>query len=203
MIKNIIFDFGDIFINLDKEATLNRIGQLGLTELDENMIRMNESYEKGLVTTTDFVQYYHHLLPHTSKEQLIQAWNAIILDFPEYRLQFVEKLAQNGRYRMFLLSNTNELHITEVKKNMTDVRYDRFKQCFEKFYLSHEIHLRKPDTEIYEYVLSENNLKGDETLFIDDTEVNITAAKSTGILGWHLIPGKDDITRLFEQSFFI
>ncbi|WP_340063420.1 HAD family phosphatase [Ascidiimonas aurantiaca] len=203
MIKNIIFDFGDIFINLDKEATLRKIGQLGLRELDDNMIRMNESYEKGLVTTTDFVQYYHHLLPHTSKEQLIQAWNAIILDFPEYRLQFAERLAKKGNYRMFLLSNTNELHITEVKKSMTGVRYDRFKQCFEKFYLSHEIHLRKPDTEIYKYVLSENNLQSEETLFIDDMESNVLAAKNAGIQSWHLIPGKDDVTQLFEQSFFM
>ncbi|XLS30887.1 HAD family hydrolase [Flavobacteriaceae bacterium M23B6Z8] len=200
-IKNIVFDFGDIFIDLDKPATLNRIQQLGLQELTPEMVKMNETYEKGLVSTQDFVKYYHHLLPHTSREQLIEAWNAIILDFPEYRLKFIEDLSRRKQYRLFLLSNTNELHIAQVKKRMTEDRYKRFKSCFEQFYLSHEIYLRKPDAEIFQYVTKQNRLIPQQTLFIDDTLENVKASETIGWNGWHLIPGEDDIVDLPKKNF--
>ena len=198
-IKNIIFDFGDIFIDLEKPATMQKIQKLGLQELSPEMVKMNESYEKGLVETNDFVNYYHHILPHASKEELIEAWNAIILDFPEYRLKFIEKMAEENKFNLFLLSNTNELHIEAVIKRMTLSRYTRFKQCFKKFYLSHEIHKRKPDHEIYNFVLDANNLVAQETIFIDDTFENVEAAKQVGIHGWNLIPGEEDITELFSK----
>ncbi len=198
-IKNIIFDFGDIFIDLDKPATMNRIQKLGLHELSPEMIKMNESYEKGLVETNDFVNYYHHILPNASKEELEEAWNAIILDFPEYRLKFIEKMAADNKFNLFLLSNTNELHIKAVIKRMTIERYERFKQCFKQFYLSHEIHKRKPDHEIYNFVLEANNLVAKETLFIDDTFENVEAATEVGIHGWNLTPGEEDITQLFSK----
>jgi FMN phosphatase YigB (HAD superfamily) len=195
-LRNIVFDFGDIFIDLDKPATLKHIQKLGLRTLTPDMISMNESYEKGLVSTADFVNYYHHILPHAHKEQLIKAWNSIILDFPEYRLNFIEKLGRENQYKLYLLSNTNELHIEEVKKRMTLSRYNRFKACFNKFYLSHEIHLRKPDHEIFHFVLSENSLIPEQTLFIDDTLENVEAAREVGLNGWHLIPGEEDIVDL-------
>lgn len=201
-IKNIVFDFGDIFINLDKPATLNQIQALGLKELTPEMIKMNETYEKGLVSTPDFIKYYRHLLPHTRKQQLIDVWNAIILDFPEYRLKFIENLCEQNQYRLFLLSNTNELHIEQVKKRMTNTRYQRFKACFEQFYLSHEIYLRKPDPDIYEFVTKQNGLIPQQTLFIDDTPENIQASKIAGWHGWHLVPGEEDIVDLPTKNFF-
>ncbi|WP_340198433.1 HAD-IA family hydrolase [Ascidiimonas sp. W6] len=201
-IKNIVFDFGDIFINLDKPATLLRMKKLGLKELSPELVKMNESYEKGLISTSHFVQYYHHLFPQVEKEELVQAWNAIILDFPEYRLNFLEKLANKKNFRLFLLSNTNELHISAVKNSMSDTKYERFKSYFEKFYLSHEIHLRKPDLEIFNFVIQENGLNPQQTLFVDDTLENVLAAKEAGWKGWHLIPGEEDIINLLDKNFF-
>ena len=94
------------------------------------------------------------------------------------------------------MSNTNEIHIDWVKEDWGMERYDEFKSCFEKFYLSHEIHLRKPNTDIYEFVLSENQLKPDETFFIDDTKVNTDAASAIGIKTWNIDPRNEDITNL-------
>ncbi|NER13295.1 HAD-IA family hydrolase [Leptobacterium flavescens] len=203
MIKNIIFDFGDIFIDLDKQATLKHMQLLGLKEVTAEMTHINHDYERGLVSTTEFVGFYKNLFPNASEKELEDAWNAIILDFPEYRLDFIESLARENNYRLFLLSNTNELHIKRVIERMGKDRYDRFYKCFEQFYLSHEIQLRKPDKEIYEFVMKQNGLKESESFFIDDTEENTRAAEAMGIRSWNLIPGVDDITKLFNLKELI
>lgn len=195
-LKNIIFDFGDIFIDLDKEAPLKKVKKLGLKELSEETVKVNQAYEKGLISTPDFIDHYANILPEASKDKLKEAWNAIILDFPEYRLNFIEKLASEKNYNLFLLSNTNELHIEEVIRRMGLSRYNRFKNCFKRFYLSHEINLRKPDGEIYHYVLNENGLEATQTLLIDDTAENTIVAEKLGLIVWNLIPGKEDITEL-------
>ncbi|UOB17691.1 HAD family hydrolase [Abyssalbus ytuae] len=202
MIKNIIFDFGDIFINLDKPATVRLLSEkFGNFTVTDEMMKINEDYEKGLITSFQFVDYYNSIFPDAQKSELMKAWNAILLDFPEYRLKFIENLASKNKYRLFLLSNTNEIHIHYVKESMTSLRFNRFKKCFEKFYLSYEINLRKPDTEIYKFVLSQNNLKADECLFIDDTPENTLSASQLGIKTWTLIPGEQDIVNIFNQNF--
>ncbi|ETN95657.1 HAD family hydrolase [Zhouia amylolytica] len=204
MIKNIIFDFGDVFINLDKPATVNRLTEInGKFTVSDKMDQMNKFYEKGLVSTSEFVSFYMSIFPKISKNTLIDAWNAIILDLPENRIEFLEKLSKENNYRLFLLSNTNALHIDHVIKNIGAERFNRFKNCFEQFYLSHEINFRKPDLDIYKFVLNENNLKPEETLFIDDVEENTTAAASLNIITWNLKPGVDEVTTLLEQTFLL
>ncbi|WP_046745409.1 HAD family hydrolase [Kordia zhangzhouensis] len=200
MIKNIIFDYGDIFINLDKTATARELHKLGINDFTPEMIVKNQAYEKGLISTDAFVHFYHELFPKTSKNELIDAWNAILLDFPRHRLEFIQKLANNKNYRLFLLSNTNDLHISWIQQDWGIELYEEFKKNFEQFYLSHEIQLRKPDTEIYEFVLSKNDLKATETLFIDDTQENTDAAKTLGIHVWNLNPEKEDIVDLFTHK---
>lgn len=196
MIENIIFDFGDVFINLDKEATAREMHSFGFNSITADLEYLFIEYEKGLITTEDFLNSTNKLFPKASKSDLMRAWNAIILDFPEERLRFIENLAQKKEYRLFLLSNTNEMHIEFVKKQMGEERYNRFESSFERFYLSHEIHLRKPEPEIFEYVLHTNNLNPEKTLFIDDTEGHTLAAKELGISIWHLKVGKEDILDL-------
>jgi putative hydrolase of the HAD superfamily len=120
----------------------------------------------------------------------------MLLDFPDERLEFIEILAEEGDYRLFLLSNTNALHIPHVEKIMGSEKFNRFKNSFEKFYLSHEINLRKPNAEIYEFVLNENGLKAEETFFIDDTKENIEVAEKMGIRCWNLQVGQEDIIQL-------
>src|SRR5690606_13146747 len=201
MIKNIIFDFGDIFINLDKPATVRELtNKFGVFEISTEMDTVNKEFEKGILSADQFINFYSKIFHKADKEELIKAWNAMILDFPEYRLKFIERLALEKKYNLFLLSNTNDLHIRYVEMTMLPHRYKRFRNCFQKFYLSHEINFRKPDSNIYEFVLKENKLIPEETLFIDDTEENTFAAKKLGIQVWNLIPGSDDITDLFNQN---
>ncbi len=201
MIKNIIFDFGDIFINLDKEATVKEMAKLGVTSISDEMMQVYYKYEQGLISTDEFVDFYHQKCA-VKKAHLIRAWNAILLDFPKYRLQFLKELAASKKYRLFLLSNTNDLHISWIKNNWGMALYNEFKNCFEQFYLSHEIHFRKPNKNIFEFVLKENNLLPSETIFIDDTKENTATANQLEMKVWHLIPQKEDVVHLLQKKGF-
>jgi len=196
MIKNIIFDFGDIFINLDKPAVFKALENVGYKEVTPELDDIFKAYEMGLMTSENFILKLNEIFPSATPKQLRDAWNSILLDFPENRLLFLEKLAAEKKYRLFLLSNTNEIHIDYVINTMGEAQFDRFKDCFEKFYLSHEINLRKPNKDIYEFVLNENNLIAEETFFVDDTQENTDASAALGIKSWNLLVGKEDIIQL-------
>lgn len=193
MIKNIIFDFGDIFINLDKQAPLLEMSKFGLTQMTPELDAIFKDYEMGLMESDTFINALQSIFNDASRAQIIAAWNSIILDFPEERLTFIEQLKKENRCRLFLLSNTNDLHIEQVKKSMGLERFKRFQNCFEQFYLSQELKMRKPNSNIYEFVLHENNLVANETLFIDDSKENTLSASKLGVLCWNLQVGKEDV----------
>tara|TARA_R100000935_G_C2814062_1_gene156425 strand:+ start:367 stop:972 length:606 start_codon:yes stop_codon:yes gene_type:complete len=194
MIKNIIFDFGDIFVNLDKPATLREMEKHNIGEFSEAILQKNHEYEKGLISSEDFLKAYRSEY-NLEKEAVVNSWNAILIDFPEHRFQFIKELSESNKYRLFLLSNTNEIHIDWIKENVPF--FEDFKNCFEAFYLSHEINFRKPDAAIYKFVLDARDLKPGECLFIDDIKENTDAAASLGLQIWNLDPTSEDVTDLF------
>lgn len=197
MIKNIIFDFGDIFINLDKEIIFRGIEKFGgSVALSPELMALNYEYEVGNISSELFISKLSAVYPKANPAAIIAIWNGMLLDFPDYRLDFIENLAHENSHRLFLLSNTNALHIEDIKETMGADKYSRFKNCFEQFYLSHEINLRKPNAEIYNFVLQENGLKAEETFFIDDTKENTDAAEKLGITCWNLQVGIEDIIDL-------
>ncbi len=198
MIKNIIFDFGDVFINLNKSVVRDYASR-EIADFQSVFDPVNEAFEIGAISSDEFLETLLTSFPDKSKKQLGEIWNSMLLDLPEYRLEFLEKLAALRSYRLFLLSNTNALHIPHVTEKMGPGRFDRFRNCFDKFYLSHELRLRKPDPGIFQFVLSDNGLNADETLFIDDTEGHTRAAASLGIHTWHLKVGKEDVVQLMEK----
>jgi glucose-1-phosphatase len=197
MIKTIIFDFGDVFINLDKVTAKQNALQLFKTDsFSEEMIATNNLYEQGLISTASFIKFYKDIFPYISDEKIKYTWNIIIKDFPTHRLKFIKTLSEEKKYRLILLSNTNELHINYVKDHIEF--YEDFKNCFDAFYLSHEINLRKPNPEIFEFVLEQNNLLAKECLFIDDTKEHIKAASLLGMHVWNINPKAEDVTQLFK-----
>ncbi len=198
MIKNLIFDFGDVFINLNKKAPELALNKMGIHTISEEMNDWHNAYEKGLLTSDQIIQNYLNTFPQLTALSFKNAWNSIILDFPQHRLDWLVQLVRQGHFRLFLLSNTNEMHIEQVIKNMGALRYSQFQSCFERFYLSHQVKLRKPDLEIYDFVLQNDNLDPKETLFIDDTLLNTAAASSMDIYTWHLDPLHEDVTQVFE-----
>jgi len=196
-IKTLIFDFGDVFINLDKEGAMqNALRLFKLDTFDDGMITTNIKYEIGKISTLEFIEFYASKFQNLTKNQIIEAWNYIIKDFPKYRLNFIKDLALKKDYKLILLSNTNTMHINYIKENVSF--YDEFKNCFDAFYLSQVIHLRKPNANIFEFVLQENNLVAEECLFIDDTKENTDIAKQLGFKVWNIDETTQDVINLFD-----
>lgn len=196
-ISTLIFDFGDVFINLDKDGAMeNALRLFKVNAFDEAMLNINIEYETGKISTSHFINFYTEKFPYLNENDIIEAWNYILRDFPKYRLDFIQKLASDAKYRLILLSNTNHLHIEYIKTHVPF--YEDFKACFYQFYLSQEIHLRKPNTDIFQFVLQENNIIAQNCLFIDDTKANTDTAKEMGFNVWNIDETKEDVIHLFE-----
>jgi len=195
-IKNYIFDFGDVFLNLDKPATEQELLKLGMTDFTNEMLAKNKEYEKGLLSTNEFIEFYEKQFPNSTKEELKIAWNKILLDFPLYRLEFIEEFSKNNK--CILLSNINDMHLEHIKNDLGSEFYNRFIACFDKVYYTHEIHLRKPDKDIFDFVFKDSNINSKESFFVDDTLENIQTAKEFGVKCWNIDPLYDDIVLLEE-----
>jgi putative hydrolase of the HAD superfamily len=198
MINTIIFDFGDVFINLDKQASINSLKKLGLPQWNEDLKQLNLQFEKGQISRENFLLGIQKHVPNASFADILEAWNAILLDFPLHRLEFVQKLSD--KYRLFLLSNTDSIHIETFEQENGTSFFSDFYQCFEKVYFSYEIGMRKPDAEVFNYLLKKHDLSAKHTLFIDDNKENIDTALALGFQVWHLQVGKEEVVELFSKK---
>ena len=198
MINAIIFDFGDVFINLNKETSIEEFKKLGLDGPNEDLIAQNDLFEKGKITELEFINSFATYIPNASIEEIVKAWNSIIGDFPLERLEFLQMLS--SRYRLFLLTNTDSIHISRFEHNVGMSFYSDFYRCFEKVYYSYEMGMRKPDTEIFTTILSKHDLSPKRTLFVDDKKENTDAAESLGLHVWNLKVGEEDVVELFGQK---
>lgn len=200
----IIFDLGGVLLNLDYDLTEKAFISLGMSNFGESYSQLQQTqlfdrYEIGEISSFHFVNRLLDLLPQgTTANQVVHAWDSMILDFPEKRLEQLEALS--GKYRLFLLSNTNDLHIDAVRRSLEKTTGHRnLEQYFEKTYFSSAIGMRKPDTKIFEFVCSENNLDPTKTIFIDDSPQHIEGAKSIGIEAFLLEKNQE----VFELPFFL
>jgi len=197
MIKTLIFDFGNVFINLKlEEAIQNAFNIFEINEFSEEMISFNALYEQGLISTNEFIEFYLDNFPELTEDKMIDIWNFMLKDFPKQRFQFLKDLKTENKYELILLSNTNELHINYIKESIPF--YEEFKACFDKFYLSHEIRFRKPNKDVFEFVLNENDFKANECLFIDDNKENTDIAEKLGIHCWNIDETSEDVINLFN-----
>ena len=198
MIEAIIFDFGDVFIDLKKEAIDTEFRKLGLTAWHDDLDVLNKRYEIGKIDEFEFMQGFQKYLPNVELTDLRTAWNSILGDFPLSRLEFLQMIS--SKYRLFLLSNTDHTHIEKFEHNEGQTFARDFYSCFEKVYFSYEIGLRKPDENVFKYVINNHNLNPKTTLFVDDNKQNTDVAKELGLQVWTLKPGIDDVTELFDKK---
>ncbi|MBU2466379.1 MAG: HAD-IA family hydrolase, partial [Bacteroidetes bacterium] len=118
-------------------------------------------------------------------QEIDDAWNALLLDIPKERIAVIEQAKQH--YNVFLLSNSNEIHYdVYVRDLQLRFGYREFDQLFDKAYFSFDLHLSKPNPEIFEFVLDQHKLVPEQTLFIDDTLEHIESARSLGLQTFHL-----------------
>ena len=198
-VKNIIFDFGGVIIDIDFNKSIDAYNKLGANNFKEFYSQAQQTYlfdklDTGEISTQQFLsELRNYLPPSVTDKQMIDAWNAILIGIPEHRIRLLERL--KAKFRLFLLSNTNEIHYPEYTKELQDkFHYESLCVLFDKAYLSFEVGLRKPDPDFYKMVLQENNLDPSETLFIDDSIQNLEPAKKLGIHTFFLEPPKDIIS---------
>jgi len=194
-IKNIIFDFGGVIINIDYQLTVRSFQELGFSDFEEQYSKLKQSdlfdeFEKGLISPAEFRNRIREVSKkNLSDEQVDAAWNSILIDLPKSNIEFLESI--KDKYRIFLLSNTNAIHELEFMKIIQQqFGEDVLQKTFERVYLSHHINMRKPDVEIFEYVLNENKLNPAETLFVDDSFQHIEGAKEVGLKTFYFENGK-------------
>ena len=198
MINTIIFDFGDIFVNLEKETSINEFKKLGLDWPNEDLIAMNDLFERGKITELQFIEGFQKYIPEADILDIRKAWNSVIGEFPLYRLEFLQMLST--KYRLFLLTNTDAIHISRFEHMAGISFFSDFYQCFEKVYYSFEMGMRKPEPEIFNYILKKHDLSPKRTLFVDDKKENTDAAAALGIQVWNLNVGQEDVVDLFEKK---
>ncbi|NIJ52422.1 HAD family hydrolase [Dyadobacter arcticus] len=186
-IKNIIFDLGDVILNIDVPVASQSFANLSGREQSEILTIFNENdlfrqFETGTLSEGGFRNFIREKLNFSdlSDEAIDTAWNSLLLDLPPERVDLLQKLAKS--YRLFLLSNTSSIHITQANKILeASTGIKKLDDLFETVFLSYEMGLMKPDVRIYQKVLEQAGLKAEETLFLDDNYDNIQAASKIGI----------------------
>ncbi len=203
-IKNIILDLGGVLLNIDYYKTIEAFKELGIPNFEELFTQAKQEhlfdkYESGLIDSDDFIEGLKKKLPPTiSGEEIKSAWNAMLLDFPDERLDFLLKLKQN--YNTVLLSNTNPIHLEAFHKIIQDNNgINSLDVYFDKVYFSSDMGKRKPNPDIFLEVCNERGFEPSETLFIDDTEQHVEGAKKAGLNAVHLDIQKQNIIQLLSS----
>ena len=200
-IRHIIFDFGGVLINLRYELTNQAFRALGF-DVDAHFTRLQQStlfnrFETGEVSPAFFYEELRNLGGgHLTETQLAGAWNAMILDLPLERITLLKQLKK--KYNLYLLSNTNQIHYEAFTPYLQQLLgQGEWESLFNKVYYSHHIGLRKPNRDIYEYVMADAGLQPQHCLYLDDLEKNLTAPAA---MGMHtLLVQEKPVTELLKE----
>jgi putative hydrolase of the HAD superfamily len=194
MIENILFDLGGVLLTIDVNKTTEAFTLLGWREASLQSISNSgypvfENLETGKDNARQFRENIRKVLPgKVSDKEIDQAWNAMLIDFPSQIIAYVHGL--KSKYKLYLLSNTNEMHV----KRFREIFYSKFGYDFDslfvKAYFSHEIGFRKPDARAYISVFEDASIRPENTLFIDDLKSNTEAAEQLSMKVLQIEPGK-------------
>ena len=193
-IKNIIFDFGGVFLEINYHLSRKAFEQLGVADFDEmysqaNADRLFQNLETGHISPEEFyVQFNRTTRLELPDAEIDKAWNAMLLHYRVSSVDFLETL--KPRYKLYLFSNTNYIHMKAFRELFNKTHPGKnFDDYFDKAYYSCAMGLRKPDLESFEFIINELKIDPKETLFVDDSPQNIEAAESAGLKTIYLKPG--------------
>ena len=199
-IKNILFDFGGVLVKLNPQACLDAFGALGAPQVADYLTPYGHTgpfglFENGNIGLEEFRKEIRRIFGiKAGDEEIDRAWAAFLADIPLENTTIVHNLSK--KYRLFLLSNTNPIHIRKLEQFEQAGR--PLNQCFEKCYLSYEIGFSKPRKEFFEHVLKDSCLKAEECLLIDDGPANCRSAEALGMKT--LCPGSvEDLSKFFPE----
>jgi len=200
-IKNILFDLGGVILDINVQATLKKFYELGFpAQLMQYPHSMSTDiffkYETGKMSAVEFREEIRKVSGvNVSDEDFDEAWTAMLLRIPRERCDLIKKLA--GRYGLYMLSNTSDLHTPVFEKMFEEGAGIKMHDLFTKIYYSHEIGYHKPDHEAWEYVINDAGIKPGETLFLDDNIQNIKASQELGFQAIHI----HERTNLMDLGF--
>ncbi len=202
-IKNIIFDFGGVIIDIDPNAVVNNLKDNGFTDFqrlkEPEFVNILNQFEKGIIRAETFRKKVCSFLNMPlNKNKFDDIWNSMLYDIPERRINLIKNLKPN--YHVYLMSNSNEIHYDMFVRDLQlRFGYREFDNLFDKSFFSFDLHLMKPDPDVFTYIFDHYDLKPEETLFIDDTPENILSAQKMGMLTYHLLRGSR-VVNLFENG---
>jgi putative hydrolase of the HAD superfamily len=199
-LTTLIFDLGGVIINLDLPLCINKLKQIGFTDVEHFLSNYGQKdffldYELGRINTEKFVEIITEINPAVEKTQIIDAWCAFLQDIPQRRIEILDKLKKT--YRLLLLSNTNPLHFDVCATGELKKYGKTFDDFFETCYLSCRLGMSKPNKEIFEHILMDKNLKANECMLIDDGQKNIETAQSLGFQTFY-ITNENTLEDFFE-----
>ncbi|MEQ9218373.1 MAG: HAD family phosphatase [Cyclobacteriaceae bacterium] len=188
-IDTIIFDLGGVIVDLNPGAVIEKLSKHAGVDLGP-MDKMKEfivsspiliQYETGKSSEEQFLTDMNELLKaNMSMEEFEEAWNLMLGNIPEKRLNLMRSLGQN--FNTMILSNTNGIHERKFDEMVNEATGEEGMHSFVHLaHYSHRIGLRKPEASCYNYVIDHSQLKPERTLFLDDNRANITSAQSLGI----------------------
>jgi HAD superfamily hydrolase (TIGR01509 family) len=185
---------GGVIIDIDYQKTLDAFNELvpGISSETfygkEKQLPFYSDYELGRIDSAELLALFNlHYDCDLQMHQFTECWNAMVFDIPRKRIALLRALRNQGK-KIFLLSNINEIHEQAVDRKFGELGFDfTFERLFEKVYYSHRISQRKPNISLFEFVLNENGLRPEMTLFLDDSEHHVIGARSAGIQTIHLV----------------
>ncbi len=186
-LKNIIFDYGNVIFEINFERTQSALLQLGITNVEaffahKNHNQLFDDFETNTSSANEFRAGIRKAADNNdlTDQQIDDAWNSLLIGVSANNHDVL--LEMKTKYRTFLLSNNNEIHYNWIIKHINEnYNIDNYNDYFEKAYFSHLMNMRKPNVNIFEHVILENNLNPAETLFIDDSPQHIEGAKKAGL----------------------
>jgi len=197
-IKNIIFDLGGVILDIDETIVYKELEKMGINTSElahsKEFIEIMSKFDTGIYTAPTFRKKMKALIGQEkmTDQKFDSIWNAMLLDIPRERVEAIEKIKKH--YKIFLMSNTNEIHYDlYVRDLQLRFGYREFDELFNKSYFSFAEHLEKPDPRFFELILDHEGLLPEETLFIDDSKKNIEAAQALGIHTYNI--RRDELVR--------
>lgn len=204
-INNIIFDYGNVIFELDFRKVVRAFHEIGVPDAERFFSHSEQSpifdaFDLGEITAAQFRNEIRKLTGDFTLTDagIDQAWNSLLVGVSEEHLRLLLRLKK--RYRTFLLSNNNELHYQYIQDYLKrEHGVESNSTFFEKDYYSHLMGMRKPNNNIFEYVLERHKLIPSETLFIDDSPQHLATARKLGI-ATQLIHAPNRLVEFFSSS---
>jgi putative hydrolase of the HAD superfamily len=202
-IKAVLFDLGGVIIDVEYQKTIDAFTVLGVKNASDlynqfDQSKLFDAFETGEVSSDYFIDQLYALVNNSiNRQQIIDAWNAMIGGFPIEKLDLIQKIS--SKVPCYMLSNTNEIHLKKAMNALKKTPYPDLELLFKQCYFSHLIGKRKPEVDTFSWVVDQMKIKANQMLFIDDSPQHIEGANKAGLQTIYYRSIKD-IERIYELA---